>query len=250
MEELLNEWCKELLKYQKDDAGDDLKPVDVERSVAYAKDLLQGLIKLRSFQQGVSVFGSARLGENSKYYRSARELGGLLAQYGHSIVTGGGYGIMAAASRGAHEYGGRVLGLNIELPHEQTLNPYTTDNLEFRYFFARKVMLTMAAKVYVFYPGGFGTMDEFFDILVLMQTGKMPKMPMFLMGKTFWKPLEKFITTRMEANNLVAKGDRTIYKITDNVMDVVKAAEKLGHHKIDENIYDSMRLKKQPAVNE
>jgi uncharacterized protein (TIGR00730 family) len=239
MEELLKEWHEELSEH-----GDELAPMDVERSVAYAKDLLQGLIKLRHFPQGVSIFGSARLSEKSPYYRSARELGGKLAQYGHPVVTGGGHGIMAAASRGAHEYGGRALGLNIELPHEQTLNPYTTDNLEFRYFFARKVMLTMAAKVYVFYPGGFGTLDEFFDILVLMQTGKMPKQPMFLIGKTYWRPLEKFFATRLEANKLVAKGDRDIYTITDNIMDVVKAAEKIGHHKINENIYDNLKIKK------
>lgn len=239
VEDLIKEWGADLKKY--DYA---LTSTDVERSVAYAKDLLQGLIKLRSFPQGVSIFGSARLSEKSPYYKSARKLGSLLAQNGHPVVTGGGHGIMAAASQGAHEYGGRVLGLNIELPHEQTLNPYTTENLEFRYFFARKVMLTMAAKVYVFYPGGFGTLDEFFDILTLMQTGKMPKQPMFLIGKTYWRPLEKFFTTRLDANKLISKGDREIYKITDNVMDVVEAAEKIGHHKINENIYDNMKVKK------
>ncbi|MCL2038703.1 TIGR00730 family Rossman fold protein [Candidatus Saccharibacteria bacterium] len=239
MDKLLKDWCEELKG-----RGDKLAEPDVERGLAYAEDLLQGLVKLRTFPQGVSIFGSARLGEKSPYYQSARKLGGLLAQHGHPVVTGGGHGIMAAASQGAYEYGGRALGLNIQLPHEQTLNEWATDNLEFRYFFARKVMLTMAAKVYVFYPGGFGTLDEFFDILVLMQTGKMPTMPMFLIGKTFWRPLEKFIATRLEANKLIEKGDRAIYKITDNVMDVVKAAEKIGHHKIDENIYDNMTIKK------
>jgi uncharacterized protein (TIGR00730 family) len=239
MDKLLEEWCKEIHERE----GQLAQP-DIERGLAYAEDLLQGLAKLRNFPQGVSIFGSARLSENSPYYRSARELGGLLAQNGHPVVTGGGYGIMAAASRGAYEYGGRALGLNIELPHEQTLNPYATDNLEFRYFFARKVMLTMAAKVYVFYPGGFGTLDEFFDILVLMQTGKMPKQPMFLIGKKFWKPMEKFFATRLDANGLVSRGDRDIYTVTDDTMDVVRAAEKIGHQKIDENIYDNLKIKK------
>ncbi|MCL2371278.1 TIGR00730 family Rossman fold protein [Candidatus Saccharibacteria bacterium] len=249
MEDLLKKWCKEM----KEREGE-LTKIDVERSLAYAEDLLQGLAKLRSFPQGVSIFGSARLSEKSPYYKSARNMGGLLAQHGHPVVTGGGHGIMAAASHGAYEYGGRALGLNIELPHEQTLNPYTTDNLEFRYFFARKVMLTMAAKVYVFYPGGFGTLDEFYDILTLMQCGKMPKMPMFLIGKTYWRPLEKFMVTRLEANKMISKGDRSIYKITDNVMDVVRAAEKIGHQKIDENVYDNMKVfhaminKKQPSA--
>ena len=241
MDNALKAWCEEIQELEQ---GGKLAQPDVERSIAYAEDLLQGLVKLRSFPQGVSIFGSARLSDKSPYYRSARELGGLLAQHGHPVVTGGGHGIMAAASQGAYEYGGRSLGLNIELPFEQTLNPYTTDNLEFRYFFARKVMLTMAAKVYVFYPGGFGTLDEFFDILTLMQTHKMPQQPMFLIGKSYWRPLEKFVTTRLEANGLISKGDRGIYKITDNIMDVVKAAEKIGHHKINENIYDNMKVRR------
>jgi uncharacterized protein (TIGR00730 family) len=222
----------------------ELAEPDVERSLAYAKDLLQGLAKLRSFPQGVSIFGSARLSERSKYCQQARKLGGLLAQNGHPVVTGGGPGIMEAASQGAYEYGGRVLGLNIELPHEQHVNPYVSDKLEFRYFFARKVMLTMAAKVYVFFPGGFGTMDEFSEILILMQEGKMPKMPMFLIGKKFWHPLDRFFAARLEANSLIAKGDRTIYQITDDINAVVKAANKIGHQKIDNNIYDNLKATK------
>lgn len=242
MKELLEGWCAEIRE-----RDGELAQPDIDRGLAYAEDLMQGLAKLRSFPQGVSIFGSARVSERSPYYRSARKLGGLLAQYGHPVVTGGGHGIMAAASQGAYEYGGRTLGLNIKLPHEQTLNPYATENLEFRYFFARKVMLTMAAKVYVFYPGGFGTLDEFFEILVLMQTHKMPRQPLFLIGKKFWKPLEKFFQTRLDADGLIAKGDRAIYQITDDIMLPVKAAEKIGHHKIDENIYDNLKLKAKPS---
>ncbi|MCL2095191.1 TIGR00730 family Rossman fold protein [Candidatus Saccharibacteria bacterium] len=240
MEEAFRDWIREI-KDQKQ-----LTEHDVERSIAYARDLLQGLAKLRTFPQGVSVYGSARSPETSKYYQSARKLGALLAQNGHAVVTGGGHGIMEAASRGAHEYGGRVLGLNIELPHEQTLNAYVTDMLEFRYFFARKVMLTMAAKVYVFYPGGFGTLDEFAEIMTLMQTQKMPRMPMILIGKKFWRPLDRFFYTRLEGNKLISKGDRAIYTITDDINEVVRVAEKIGHHKIDENIYDTLKAVKKP----
>ncbi|MCL2085857.1 TIGR00730 family Rossman fold protein [Candidatus Saccharibacteria bacterium] len=234
MDKVLKDWLNELKTQE-----NQLQEPDIERSLAYAKDLLQGLAMLRSFPQGVSIFGSARLPEDSKYYQSARKLGGLLANNGHPVVTGGGHGIMAAASFGAYEYGGRVLGLNIKLPHEQTLNPYVSDSIEFHYFFARKVMLTMAAKAYVFYPGGFGTIDEFMEILVLMQTHKMPQMPMFLIDKKFWKPFEKFIITRLESNGLISKKDRGFYKITDDITEVVEAANKIGHQKIGENIYDS-----------
>ena len=104
---------------------------------------------------------------------------------------------MEAANKGAYEAGGRSIGLNIQLAHEQHINQYVTDEMEFHYFFARKVMLTMSSKVYVFFPGGFGTLDEFSEILILMQEGKMPKMPMFLIGKSFWKPLDRYLASKM-----------------------------------------------------
>jgi predicted Rossmann-fold nucleotide-binding protein len=110
--------------------------------------------------------------------------------------------------------------------------------LEFRYFFARKVMLTFSSKVHVFFPGGFGTMDEFTEILLLIQEKKMPKAPMFLIGKKFWEPLDKFYKTRLEKVELIAKKDRDLYKITDDINEVVRAANRIGHVPIDENLYD------------
>ena len=222
-----------------------LSIADIERANAYAKDLGMGLQIVRSFPQGVTIFGSARLPQDDKYCIMAYRLGGLLAQNGHAVVTGGGPGIMEAANKGAYVAGGRSIGLNIELAHEQHINPYVTDSMEFRYFFARKVMLTFASKVYVFFPGGFGTMDEFSEILILMQEGKMPKMPMFLVGKSFWKGLDKWYAEKMERQmHTIAKGDRKIYKITDNLDEIVEAANRIGHPTIHDNLYNNFSVNK------
>ncbi|MBR6166440.1 TIGR00730 family Rossman fold protein [Candidatus Saccharibacteria bacterium] len=220
-------------------ANEKLDADDVERSLRYAKDLEQGLAKVRTYAQGVSIFGSARFPEDNKWCKLAEQLGIMLAQNGHAVITGGGPSIMQAANKGCYEAGGRSIGLNIELPHEQHINPYVTDSVEFRYFFARKVMLTFSSKVYVFFPGGFGTLDEFSEILILMQEGKMPKMPMFLIGKSFWKPLDKFFESRMQKNGTIKASDRKIYRITDDITEVVKAANKIGHPSIHDNIYNN-----------
>lgn len=217
-----------------------LSIADLERANAYAKDLGHGLQIVRSFPQGVTIFGSARLDQSSKYCKMASELGRLLAENGHAVITGGGPGIMEAASHGAYEVGGRTIGFNITLAHEQFPNPYLTDCLTFEYFFARKVSLAMAAKVFAFFPGGFGTMDELSEILCLMQEGKMPKMPVFLVGSDYWKGFDKMIG-KMIALKLVAAKDTEIFKITDNPQDVVDAANKIGHPKVSENFYDGFR---------
>ena len=217
-----------------------LSIADLERANAYAKDLGRGLQIVRSFPQGVTIFGSARLPQDNKYCKLAFELGQMLAKNGHAVVTGGGPGIMEAASHGAYEIGGRTIGLNITLKHEQFPNPYLTDCLTFEYFFARKVSLAMASKVFVFFPGGFGTMDELSEILCLMQEGKMPKMPVFLMGSEYWKGFDKMIG-KMIAMKLITASDTKIFKITDKPSEVVKAANKIGHPKISENFYDGFR---------
>ncbi len=235
-EDIINVWLDAINQNK-------LDKEDVRRSLAYAKDLEQGLSKLRTFSQGVSIFGSARLSEKGKYCRLAEELGRKLAQNGHTVITGGGPSIMEAANKGAYEAGGKTIGLNIQLAHEQHINPYVTDSMEFHYFFARKVMLTMASKVYVYFPGGFGTLDEFSEILILMQEGKMPKMPMFLIGKSFWKPLDRFFATKMQPIKTIAPNDRKIYRITDDIDEVVEAANKIGHPSIYENIYDHSKSK-------
>lgn len=217
-----------------------LSIADLERANAYAKDLGSGLQIVRSFPQGVTIFGSARLPQDNKYCIMAYRLGGLLAKNGHTVVTGGGPGIMEAASHGAYEIGGRTIGLNITLKHEQFPNPYLTDCLTFEYFFARKVSLAMAAKVFVFFPGGFGTMDELSEILCLIQEGKMPKMPVFLIGKSYWRSFDKVIKKMIDLKTISAT-DPKIFKITDDITEVVKAANKIGHPKISENFYDGFR---------
>ena len=213
---------------------------DLERANAYAKDLMGGLKIVRSFPQGVTIFGSARLPQDDKYCKMAYDLGHLLAENGHAVVTGGGPGIMEAASHGAYEIGGRSIGLNITLAHEQFPNPYLTDCLTFEYFFARKVSLAMSSKVFVFFPGGFGTMDELSEILCLMQEKKMPQMPVFLIGEDYWKGFDKMIG-KMIALKLIGAKDTGIFEITDDVTKVVKAANKIGHPRVTENFYDGFK---------
>ena len=217
-----------------------LSIADLERANAYAKDLGRGLQIVRSFPQGVTIFGSARLAQDSKYCQMAFDLGRRLAENGHAVITGGGPGIMEAASHGSYEIGGRVIGLNITLAHEQHPNPYQTDCLTFEYFFARKVALAMSAKVFVFFPGGFGTMDELSEVLCLMQEKKMPKMPVFLIGEDYWKGFDKMIG-KMIALGLIKSSDTDIFTITNDVEEVVIAANKIGHPKVSENFYDGFR---------
>lgn len=234
MDKITEQWLNGII-------ADKLSDADIKRSMAYAKDLLNGLSTIRKCAQGVTIFGSARTLETEKYYIKARELGRLLAENGHPVITGGGPGIMEAANRGAYEYGGRSMGLNITLPFEQHPNPYLTDVMEFRYFFARKLMLVMASKAYVFFPGGIGTLDELSEVLILMQTGKMPKMPVFLIGKSYWRPLLRFLKTTMLKNHMIKEKDLNLFVLTDDITEVVMAANKIGHININDNIYDRLK---------
>ncbi len=191
-----------------------------ERVDRIEKEFTDGFNLINQYHYTVTVFGSARTTESDDDYQRARELTGMLAKEGFAIVTGGGGGIMEAANRGAFEAGGKSVGLNINLPHEQVLNPYTTESMAFRYFFARKVMLVYAASALVVFPGGFGTMDEMFEAITLVQTGKMPSLPIILVGTEFWKPLDEFIQSRMLRESLVSPGDEALYHITDDLDEI------------------------------
>lgn len=201
----------------------------------FTKDLHNGFQKMSQYHNTVTVFGSARFGEDHPEYQKARELGGLLAKSGHTVITGGSAGIMEAANRGAFENGGTSVGLNIQLPNEQQPNPYTTDELTFKYFAPRKIMLAYSSNVFVVFPGGFGTLDEFFEILTLVQTGKMPPASIVLVGSEFWKPLDSYISYYFEKElKTISPGDTNLYYITDDLTEIVTIADQARQRAITE----------------
>ncbi len=188
------------------------------------EEFKQGFDFLKDKKQSVTFFGSARFDENNKYYIQTRSLAHKISQeLKFAVVSGGGPGIMEAANRGAFEAGGQSLGLTIELPTEQNVNPYVTDSIPFYFFFARKVTLSYAAEGYIFAPGGFGTLDEFFEIITLVQTGKIPHVPIFCIGSDFWNPLQDFIKNVLLANKTIDQKDIEIYKITDDENEIIEA---------------------------
>lgn len=171
---------------------------------------------LKKYPKRVTFFGSARLSSHSKFYQMAEDLAGILADDGFAIISGGGNGIMEASNRGAFDEQQVSVGFNINLPHEQHLNKYTTDHLTFNFFFTRKVMMTFYAHAFVCFPGGFGTLDEVFEIITLIQTGKMPRVPVILVGKKYWKDIDRFVHKQLIRRKLVSYGDEQLYTITDD----------------------------------
>ncbi|MGC8742459.1 MAG: TIGR00730 family Rossman fold protein [Verrucomicrobiia bacterium] len=171
----------------------------------------------------VTIFGSARMKQNSEYYKSAVELGQKLAKQGFTVITGGGPGIMEAANKGAAEAGGKSVGLNIQLPFEQKPNPYANIPIQFHYFFSRKVCFVKYSMGFIFMPGGFGTLDEFFEISTLVQTQRIPRYPLILFGKKFWSGLMKWMQSSMVSAGYISPNDPEIYIITDKVDEAVDA---------------------------
>jgi uncharacterized protein (TIGR00730 family) len=165
---------------------------EIARLKRITAEFIRGFKGLSQLGPAVTVFGSARFKPNHPYYKLAREVGGELARRGFTTLTGGGPGIMEAANRGAHEAGGASYGLNIILPHEQSINPYVNKSIEFRYFFVRKVMLVKYSCAFIVMPGGLGTLDEMFEAATLIQCKKVGPFPLVLMGKKFWSGLRKF----------------------------------------------------------
>ena len=169
----------------------------------------------------VSVFGSARVKEGSPMYESARETGRRLVDAGYGVITGGGPGIMEAASRGAFEAKGRSVGLNIELPMEQTPNRYQTNSLSFRYFFIRKVCFLKYSTAIIVYPGGFGTMDELAEVLTMLQTGKISLIPLILVDKKFWSGFLRWVKSSMLEKDMIQPEDMDIIKLVDSAEEAV-----------------------------
>ncbi len=199
-------------------------------------EFIRGFRKLHFIGPCVTVFGSARFDENNEYYQLAQTVGKKLAQSGYATMTGGGPGIMEAANRGAREGGGLSIGCNIELPHEQFPNPYLDLFVDFKYFFVRKVMLVKYSDAFVVMPGGLGTLDEVYETAVLIQTGKIERFPIIIMGKEFWEPMERFIKESLIANETVYPEVMDIFHMTDDPDEVIEIlARSQANLKIDSN---------------
>jgi uncharacterized protein (TIGR00730 family) len=178
---------------------------------------------LSHHERTVTIFGSARKPQDDAVTTAAYDVASKLARAGYAVVTGGGHGVMEAANRGAYDAGGDSIGLNILLPHEQSLNEYTTENFQFEHFFGRKVAMTLDASAYLFFPGGFGTFDELFEILALQQTHKIPRAPVILVGSTFWKPVDQLIKSVLKDNyHTIEAEDMKLYEILDDHAQILK----------------------------
>ncbi len=201
------------------------KPNRVEswRVFKIMSEFVEGFDIIGRHGLSATFFGSARVPADSPMYAIASELAGKLAKKGFAIVTGGSSGIMQAGNKGAFEAGGTSVGLNINLPAIQQYNPYLTERFSFDHFFVRKVMLTYASEVYVYFPGGFGTLDEFFEIVTLVQTKKIRKVPIVLFDREYWTPLLTFIEKEMYENRkAVDKADMELYRVVDTVDEAVE----------------------------
>jgi len=189
-------------------------------------EFVEGIDVLSKIGKAVTFFGSARIQPGDTYYVKAENLARLLVQEGFNIITGGGPGIMEAANKGASEGGGKSVGLNIKLPYEQKPNPYTTIHLDYKYFFVRKVMFVKYAVAYVIFPGGFGTMDELFEALTLIQTKKIKAFPLILVGSEYWGGLIDWLKSRMLGEGKILPADLDLLQVVDDPQDVVKLIKK------------------------
>ena len=191
-------------------------------------EFVMGFEFLRQYKKAVSIYGSARLGFNSDVYKQACLLSWHLSKDGFAIITGGGPGVMEAANKGAYEAGGKSVGINIKLKHKQKVNKYVAQSREFEHFYVRKTMLSFASKIYIFFPGGFGTLDEFFEMLTLVQTEEIPRIPIILVGKNYWNPLITWIEEYLfKKNKAIDKKDLQIYYLVDSADEAYQLIKKL-----------------------
>ena len=189
---------------------------DPWRALRILSEFVEGFDALASVGPAVTVFGSARTKPGHPWYELARELGQMLAKQGYAVITGGGPGIMEAANRGGHEAGGLSVGCSIELPMEQRTNPYVDLDVEFRYFFARKTMFVKYADAFVIFPGGYGTLDELFEALTLIQTKKVQNFPVILMGASYWEGMLDWIKGPLLEEAAISPEDVDLLRITDD----------------------------------
>ncbi|MCU1607043.1 MAG: uncharacterized protein JWP46_3508 [Modestobacter sp.] len=201
--------------------GGDFVHTDTWRVLRIQAEFVEGFGLLADLPRAVSVFGSARTPRDSAYYEAAVQIGGALAEAGYAVITGGGPGAMEAANKGACDAGGMSVGLGIELPFEQELNEWVDVGVLFRYFFVRKTMFVKYAQAFVILPGGFGTLDELFEALTLVQTGKVTRFPVILFGSSYWGGLVDWIGSTMVDNGTISPTDLDLLHVTDDVTEVV-----------------------------
>jgi uncharacterized protein (TIGR00730 family) len=195
---------------------EDLRTSETWRVFRIQAELIDGIETLHNLGPAVSIFGSSRLGEDSPYYEAARTVARTLSEAGLAVMTGGGPGIMEAANRGAFAGKAPSVGLNIALPHEQAANPHQDLSLSFRYFFVRKFMFVRYALGYVIFPGGFGTLDELFEALTLIQTERIRRFPVVLFGTGYWQGLADWMRARMLAEGCISPQDLGLFRTTDS----------------------------------
>ncbi len=212
---------------------DEMQEVADKRLTEISREFKEGFDFLKDYPKSVTFFGSNQFKEDNAYYADARVLAArVVRDLGYSVLSGGGPGIMEAANRGAQEAGGHSLGLTIKLPHEQVINKYITSQIDFYYFFVRKVCLSFSAEAFIFYPGGFGTLDEFFELMTLVQTKKIEGVPIICVGTDYWNSLKNFIEVEMLTRGAITPEDMDIFTITDDhdlIMDIIsKVPIRLG----------------------
>lgn len=194
---------------------------DPWRVLRIQSEFVDGFGTLADLGPAITVFGSARTRPHTPYYEAAVELGAALTRAGYATITGGGPGIMEAANKGAQQSGGTSVGLAIELPFEDDMNRYVTLGINFRYFFVRKVMFLKYAQGFVAFPGGFGTLDELFEVLTLVQTGKITSFPVVLFGVSYWRGVLDWLEVEAEGGGFISPQDRDLYTVTDDVEEAV-----------------------------
>ena len=201
----------------------ELHDTALERVHLVSKEFTDAFNFLRKYPKSVTIFGGTHIPETNPYYKQAHSLGyNIVKKLGYAVLTGGGPGIMEAANKGAKEAGGDSLGLEIELNPPQEENLYQTDSINFHYFFSRKMALSFAAETYIFFPGGFGTLDEFFEIITLVQTKKIERVPLVLFGSDYWKKLDTFMKEELITRGVIGNDELNLFTITDSVDEVIE----------------------------
>jgi uncharacterized protein (TIGR00730 family) len=220
---------------------EDIKKTEAWRVLRIQSELVTGIDALHELGPAVSIFGSARLPPESPYYKDAETVARILSQANFSVISGGGPSIMEAANKGAYQQGGQSVGLNIDLPFEQTPNAEQDISLSFRYFFVRKLMFVKYSMAYVVFPGGFGTLDEFFEALTLMQTKKIKHFPIILYGSDFWAGLIDWVKDQLLTSGCISEKDLDLFHIVDSPNDILPIIEKhqqyLTKHPEDDHRY-------------